>query len=1289
MSWSNAVKKAVEQVFTRPSFLKPKVDWTHLVTLDFETYWDVDYTLRKMSTSEYIRDPRFKAHMVGIKIGRGKTKVVPTTKIAGMLKLINWKTHDLLCHNTAFDGFILSHHFGCVPRFYFDTLSMARGLHSNDIGASLDEVAVYYGVGNKIPNVLELSKGVVTLPKPLYTATADYCAMDVELCLLIFEKMLDAYPANELKLIHMTVSMFCDPVLKVDLPRVEIELAREVKYREDLMMSIVDVTQYEEKELLKTKVERELVGKERHMLMVKRIIGSNDRFANLLRAEGVEPPTKISPAWIKKPVSERKDEDKWTYAFAKDDADFIELPDRIDGLSTGLNLNKKTDIAKLAARQDRMRALVDCRLAVKSTTNITRAQRFLTAGANGMSLPVGYAYYRAHCLLGDAEVLTRNGWQRLDVWQGGDIAQWSPNFSMEFAAATANEFVVDEQIVVADSRYHSASYTRGHNVPGFTSHGKFKPRQAGVVAASRFELPLSGVLDGESKVSSLDMRLAAMTQADGSIRIDVSQGRCIRFGFRKERKIARCRQLLGEANIPFTEYVDSEGSTRITVGAAKMHLLLTLIDEETKQFLPAVYAAPAQAKTAFIAELSYWDGDVEPHGKGFTYSTTNQTNAETVQTVAHLAGMSAYISERTRGAWSDSYRVYIREDRTTRSEPKHYMTQHHAGKVYCPTTQTGYFLMRQNGKIVVTGNTGRWGGNNKMNMQNLTRGGELRLSILAPKGYVLVVGDSGQIEARVNGWLWGQHDLMDAFRDSDAGTGLDAYCNFAAAIYGREITKADKMERFVGKVCLGPDTRVYTNHGLRSIIDVRSTDLLWDGNSWVKHDGLLDQGVKETLTHRGLCATPDHEILTGHGWLEWSAVLTDRSLFQSALSLATSPSSGGSTTLPPKANLGGTAQYADVHAEPRQWSIQAASKADVQLGATPAQKLRLALNGTGSTSTLWQTTNTVPAFSTVCLRLYRDAATKITHRLSIMVNAGFRCLSSGAKIEHLFSGLYKRCLDGMSLPWRWTGSTLTSTMSQATSGSLQSRTILKTSGISPTSNSEFATSKQTTRTYDLANAGPNQRFTVQTDDGPVIVHNCVLGLGFQMGAAKLQITLAKGALGGPPVFFSLDECKRIINTYRRKNHRIQAGWEICKGIIEDMAAGRTGAYGALSWEKERVWLPNGMCLKYPDLRMSKGDKGWDEWSYQSKDMRKKIYGGLLCENIVQALARIIVAEQLLMVQPKRRVVMITHDEGVLCAPKRSAEAAFRELTKAMRTPLPWCMDLPLNSEGGFDVRYSK
>lgn len=213
---------------------------------------------------------------------------------------------------------------------------------------------------------------------------------------------------------------------------------------------------------------------------------------------------------------------------------------------------------------------------------------------------------------------------------------------------------------------------------------------------------------------------------------------------------------------------------------------------------------------------------------------------------------------------------------------------------------------------------------------------------------------------------------------------------------------------------------------------------------------------------------------------------------------------------------------------------------------------------------------------------------------------------------------------------------------------------------------------------------------VMTGCGPVIVHNCVLGLGYQMGAAKLQVTLAKGALGGKPVYFTLDECKAIVNSYRRMNHKIRNGWDKCVQIIEDMAAGRTGSWKCLNWEKGTIWLPNGMALKYPDLRKSQNEEtGWDEWTYQSGDQRKKIYGGLLCENLVQALARIIVMSQMLTISKKYRVVMTTHDETSTHVKTKLAPTAFAFMQKVMKTSLQWCQDIPLNCEGGHDINYSK
>ena len=206
---------------------------------------------------------------------------------------------------------------------------------------------------------------------------------------------------------------------------------------------------------------------------------------------------------------------------------------------------------------------------------------------------------------------------------------------------------------------------------------------------------------------------------------------------------------------------------------------------------------------------------------------------------------------------------------------------------------------------------------------------------------------------------------------------------------------------------------------------------------------------------------------------------------------------------------------------------------------------------------------------------------------------------------------------------------------------------------------------------------------------------CVLGLGFQMGAAKFQTTLAKGALGGPRVNFPLSQCEHIVRTYRAANYRIAEGWKICTQIIEDMALGVSGAHKCISWGGDGdgngwVLLPNGMSLKYPNLRKARNEeKGFEEWTYQSGEMRKKIYGGLLCENLVQALARIIVAEQMLMIDKKYRCVMTTHDEVVAHPKLREAEKCYQFMYQCMTTPLWWCQDIPLAAEGGWAENYSK
>ena len=167
----------------------------------------------------------------------------------------------------------------------------------------------------------------------------------------------------------------------------------------------------------------------------------------------------------------------------------------------------------------------------------------------------------------------------------------------------------------------------------------------------------------------------------------------------------------------------------------------------------------------------------------------------------------------------------------------------------------------------------RFSGSEKLNLENLPRGGELRASVEAPEGYVLVAADSANIEARVLPWIAGQQDLIEQFILQDKGLGKDVYSNMATKIYGREVDRKknpdDFIPGFVGKAtilgCLAGDQLVLTNRGQIPIDKIKLSDRLWDGENWVSHEGLIYKGYKDVITYAGLTATPDHIVYLRDG----------------------------------------------------------------------------------------------------------------------------------------------------------------------------------------------------------------------------------------------------------------------------------------------------------------------------------------------------------------------------------------------------------------------------------------
>lgn len=237
----------------------------------------------------------------------------------------------------------------------------------------------------------------------------------------------------------------------------------------------------------------------------------------------------------------------------------------------------------------------------------------------------------------------------------------------------------------------------------------------------------------------------------------------------------------------------------------------------------------------------------------------------------------------------------------------------------------------------------------------------------------------------------------------------------------------------------------------------------------------------------------------------------------------------------------------------------------------------------------------------------------------------------------------------------------------------------------------------------------------------MLVANCVLGLGYGMGWRKFRDTLAAGALGGDPVYFTEAEAQNAVNTYRTANAAIRNYWQQADAAIVDMYLGNTRPWGPLTIQKNCLVMPNGMALQYPGLRpIAPSEDGTvsDGWEYWNGQFWKKLYGGLLTENITQALSRIVLFTQMLRINRNvfvpagGRVVLNVHDEIIAVGPSygalylgkkpnekgklvdvwrdtAGADRLFKRMTEEMRLPPAWCHDLPLDSEGGYAFEYSK
>ena len=227
----------------------------------------------------------------------------------------------------------------------------------------------------------------------------------------------------------------------------------------------------------------------------------------------------------------------------------------------------------------------------------------------------------------------------------------------------------------------------------------------------------------------------------------------------------------------------------------------------------------------------------------------------------------------------------------------------------------------------------------------------------------------------------------------------------------------------------------------------------------------------------------------------------------------------------------------------------------------------------------------------------------------------------------------------------------------------------------------------------MASAIYNKSITEITKEERFVGKTTILGCGYGMGAKKFQTQLKTFG-----VQIEENEAVRIITVYRQTYPKITALWrqagKALDAIAED-ASCDLGKEGVLFIDgKKGVKLPNGLYMKYPNLKaQSNEENGQKEYVYDTKRGKAiiptKIYGGKMVENLCQAVARIIIGEQMLRIAKRYKVVMTVHDAITCVVPENEAKTAQEYVEMCMRMRPKWGMDLPLNCESGYGRSYGE
>jgi DNA polymerase len=209
-----------------------------------------------------------------------------------------------------------------------------------------------------------------------------------------------------------------------------------------------------------------------------------------------------------------------------------------------------------------------------------------------------------------------------------------------------------------------------------------------------------------------------------------------------------------------------------------------------------------------------------------------------------------------------------------------------------------------------------------------------------------------------------------------------------------------------------------------------------------------------------------------------------------------------------------------------------------------------------------------------------------------------------------------------------------------------------------------------------------------TKDQRFVGKTTILGAGYGMGAVKFKAQLKNFGFD-----MDLDEARRVINIYRAANAHISTLWHESQVLIENMVRKTPTRIGTPRLIESMgnipaITLPSGLLMRYPDLRAERNENGV-QYTYKTRNSRTKIYGGKFVENVCQAVARCIIAEQMLKIASKYKVVLTVHDSIVVCVHYNDVDIACEYVEDCMREVPVWAEKLPLDCESGVGKSYGE